>query len=104
MCFRKFYYRKNVFFSCVYITWRFLCVYSYFYRSDYGRRVVYKTAPKITGAEVTAPKTVRVTVDSLIHGHVHELNAKGIRSAKGLPILHPVGYYTLNEIPPGEIN
>jgi hypothetical protein len=32
------------------------------------------------------------------------LHAKGVRSAKGLPILHPVGYYTLNEIPPGELN
>ena len=56
------------------------------------------------GVEVTGPKTVRVTVDKLIHGHIHELHAKSIRSAKGLPILHPVGYYTLNEIPPGDLN
>ena len=81
-----------------------MSAYTYIYRSDYGSPVVDKTVPKITGVEVTSPKTVRVTVDSLIHGHVHELNAKGVRSAKGLPILHPVGYYTLNEIPPGELN
>ena len=81
-----------------------MSAYTYIYRSDYGSPVVDKSAPKITGVEVTGPKTVRVTVDSLIHGHVHELHAKGVRSAKGLPILHPVGYYTLNEIPPGELN
>ena len=37
-------------------------------------------------------------------GLVQRLHAKGVRSAKGLPILHPVGYYTLNEIPPGDLN
>ena len=81
-----------------------MSAYTYIYRSDYGSPVVDKMAPKIIGVEVTSPKTVRLTVDSLIHGHVHELHAKGVRSAKGLPILHPVGYYTLNEIPPGELN
>ncbi|MEE2946736.1 MAG: hypothetical protein VX392_00320 [Verrucomicrobiota bacterium] len=81
-----------------------MSAYTYIYRSDYGSPAVDKTALKITGIEVTSPKTVRVIVDSLVHGHVHELNAKGVRSGKGLPILHPVGYYTLNEIPPGELN
>jgi len=63
-----------------------------------------KLTPKIVGVEVTGSKTVRLTLDKLIHGHVHELRAKGVRSVMGLPILHPVGYYTLNEIPPGELN
>jgi hypothetical protein len=30
---------------------------------------------------------------------VHELAAKGVRSADGLPLLHPDAYYTLNRIP-----
>ena len=81
-----------------------MSAYTYIYRSDYGSPVVDKMAPKITGVEVTSPIPARLTVDSLIQGHVHELHAKGVRSAKGLPILHPVGYYTLNEIPPGELN
>ena len=71
---------------------------------DYGSPVVDKMTPKIVGAEVKGPKTVRVTVDKLIQGHVHELHAKGVNSVNDLPILHPVGYYTLNEIPPGELN
>ena len=81
-----------------------MSAYTYIYRSDYGSPVVDKLTPKIVGVEVTGSKTVRVTLDKLIHGHVHELRAKGVRSAMGLPILHPVGYYTLNEIPPGELN
>ena len=81
-----------------------MSAYTYIYRADYGSPVVDQTTPKIIGAEVKGPKTVRVTVDKLIQGHVHELRAKGVRSAKGLPILHPVGYYTLNEIPPGDLN
>ena len=81
-----------------------MSAYTYIYRADYGSPVVDQTTPKIVGAEVKGPKTVRLTVDKLIQGHVHELRAKGVRSAKGLPILHPVGYYTLNEIPPGDLN
>jgi hypothetical protein len=81
-----------------------MSAYTYIYRADYGSPVVDKTTPNIVGAELKGPKTVRVTVDKLIQGHVHELRAKGVRSAKGLPILHPVGYYTLNEIPPGDLN
>jgi hypothetical protein len=81
-----------------------MSAYTYIYRADYGSPVVDKVAPKIVGIELNDPKTVRVTVDKLIQGHVHELHAEGVRSAKGQPILHPVGYYTLNEIPPSEIN
>jgi hypothetical protein len=32
-------------------------------------------------------------------GHVHELHLPGIRSSAAQPLLHPVGYYTLNYVP-----
>lgn len=44
----------------------------------------------------------RIVLDSLKLGYIHEIKAEGIRSAAGLPLLHNVGYYTLNEIPDGE--
>ena len=75
-----------------------MSAYTYIYQSKYGSRVVDKLTPKVIGAEVTGPKKVRVTVDKLTKGHVHELQAKGVRSLDGKPILHPIGYYTLNEI------
>ena len=81
-----------------------MSAYTYIYQSKYGSPVVDKITPKVVGAELTGPKTVRITVDKLTKGHVHELQVKGIRAVDGKPILHPIGYYTLNEIPPAEVN
>ena len=42
---------------------------------------------------------MRLRLDRLEIGHVHELHMPGVRSAKGAPLLHDKAYYTLNEIP-----
>ena len=56
--------------------------------------------PQITAATVGADnKSVRLTFDKLTKGHIHELHLDGVKSADGRPVLHPVAYYTLNEIP-----
>lgn len=56
--------------------------------------------PKITVASISEDgKSLRLKVDPLTKGHVHELHAPGLRSADGKPLLHDVAYYTLNEIP-----
>jgi hypothetical protein len=39
-------------------------------------------------------------VDGLQKGHVHELHLPGIQTSEGEKVLHPVAYYTLNQIPP----
>jgi hypothetical protein len=44
-------------------------------------------------------KSVRLKLDPLTKGHVHAIGAPGLRSTEGTPLLHPTGYYTLNEIP-----
>ena len=43
--------------------------------------------------------TVRLVIDKLMRGHVHELHLPGIRDRQGAPLLHDVAYYTLNEVP-----
>jgi glucose/arabinose dehydrogenase len=74
--------------------------FTYAYREEYGGPEVDEVIPKITKATVGADnKSVRLTFDKLIQGDIHELHFDGVRSAEGLPVLHPVGYYTLNEIP-----
>ena len=74
--------------------------YTYIYRSDYGSPEVDPTVPKVIGATVaTDRKSVRLKVEGLVKGHVHELHMKGLRSATAVPLLHPSAYYTLNEIP-----
>lgn len=75
--------------------------FTYAYRErDYGGEEVDEVIPKITAAKVAADgRSVRLTISPLTKGHVHELHLDGVRSAEKLPLLHPVGYYTLNEIP-----
>jgi glucose/arabinose dehydrogenase len=74
--------------------------FTYAYREDYGGPEVDEFIPQITKA-VVAPdkKSVRLTFDKLTKGDIHELHVDGVKSADGKPVLHPVGYYTLNEIP-----
>jgi hypothetical protein len=77
-----------------------LKTFCYIYQASYGSPEVDQTTCKITKAEVsTDRKSVRLYVDGLVEGHIHELKAAGVKSADGLPLLHPQAYYTLNIIP-----
>ena len=70
------------------------------YQSKYGSPVVDLTEPTITDSRAAEDgKSVRLVIDGLVKGHVHEIHLKGVRSSEDQPLLHPVGYYTLNEIP-----
>ncbi len=74
--------------------------YTYIYQASYGSPEVDQTQPKIAKAEVSADgKSVRLVVDKLEEGHVHELHLDGVKSASGLPLLHKEAYYTMNNIP-----
>ena len=76
--------------------------YDYIYQSGYGSPVVDKQDNVITKAVPSADgKSVRLYIDKMRKGKVHELHVDGIKSATGLPVLHPRAYYTLNEIPSG---
>jgi hypothetical protein len=77
-----------------------LKTYSYIYQSDYGSPEVDGTTPTVKSATVAADgKSVRLLVDGLKVGSVHELNVPNLRSADGQPLLHTVAYYTLWGIP-----
>lgn len=74
--------------------------FTYAYREEYGGPEVDEVLPKITKATLGADKkSVRLTIEPLTQGHVHELHLDGVKSANGNPLLHKVAYYTLNEIP-----
>jgi hypothetical protein len=74
--------------------------FTYIYRADYGSPEVDQTKPNIERVEVGSDgRSVRLYVDPLQEGHVHELHAHGLRSKTGLPLLHKEAYYTLNYIP-----
>jgi hypothetical protein len=74
--------------------------YTYIFQASYGSPEVDRTAPAIKKAIVADDrKSVRLEIEGLQAGHVHELHSKGVRSAAGLPLLHEAAYYTLNYIP-----
>ena len=74
--------------------------YTYRYQRVYGSPEVDHEAPKITSAKLDGDgMTVRLTIDGLRVGHVHELHAKGVRDQDGQGLLHTVAYYTLNQLP-----
>lgn len=77
-----------------------LTTYAYIYQASYGSPEVDHTTPTIKSARVGADgKTVRLVIDGLQKGHVHELHMDGLRSKANLPLLHREAYYTLNSIP-----
>ena len=79
-----------------------LMAYTYIYQSDYGSPEVDHSKPKVTSAKVAPDyRSVRLTIEGLAPGCVHELNASGIRSKQDKPLLHSQAYYTLNRIPKG---
>jgi hypothetical protein len=74
--------------------------YTYIYQATYGSPEVDRTTPTLKSATVGKDGlSVRLVVDGLEPGHVHELHLPGVRSAKGEPLLHDAAYYTLNSIP-----
>jgi hypothetical protein len=58
------------------------------------------TTPKVASAQVAADGlSVRLKIEGLVQGHVHEFDLPKLESNRGEPILHRRAYYTLNEIP-----
>ena len=59
-------------------------IYTYIYRSDYGSPDVDQTVPKIKNITVGADgKNVKVALDALQEGHIHEFHLPGVKSASG---------------------
>jgi len=77
-----------------------MSAWTYIYQSKYGSPQVDAATPTITEAKVSEDgKSVRLTVEGMVKGHVHQLDTKDLKSADGKPLWHPKAWYTLNEIP-----
>ncbi len=74
--------------------------FTYIYQSKYGSPKVDGVTSAVQKVEVAPDcKSVRLKLDVLTKGHIHEIRCNGLLSSEGKNILHPLGYYTLNEIP-----
>ena len=77
-----------------------LGTYTYIYQSSYGSPEVDHTEPKVVKAIVSEDKlSVRLVIDSIQEGHVHELKSSGVTSTNGESLWHDLAYYTMNQIP-----
>ena len=79
-----------------------LTTYTHIYRAAYGSPEVDHTTPGVVRAIVSdGGLEVRLHVEGLVRGHVHDFDLEAIRSATGEKLVHVNAYYTLNEIPAG---
>lgn len=74
--------------------------WTYIYQAEYGSPEVDPSTPKVTAATVSDDGlSVRLKIDGLVRGHVHQLDAIGVRSRDGDKLWHPHAWYTLNNLP-----
>jgi uncharacterized cupredoxin-like copper-binding protein/glucose/arabinose dehydrogenase len=77
--------------------------FTYQYHHNYGSPIINSGACPIRAIEVSPDRMkVRLVVDSLKLGYIHEIKAEGVLSADRNTLLHNFGYYTLNQIPDGD--
>lgn len=74
--------------------------YTYLYHKSYGSDEIQTKTLNIDRAIVAKDRmTVRLEISGLRPHFVHELDARGVRSEDGQPLLHANAFYTLNAIP-----
>lgn len=76
--------------------------FTYLYHKTYGSPIINQQSCPVVKSEVSEDgRRVRIYVEGLREGYIHELHVNGLKSQSGLQLLHNVGYYTLNAIPAG---
>ena len=74
--------------------------FTHHYFGAYGGPEIEQAEQRIVSATPSADGlSVRLVVDKLVVGHIHELHLPGLRDRTGQRLLHDAAYYTLNQIP-----
>ena len=74
--------------------------FTHHYHAEYGSPEIEQADQKVVSATVSADGMgVRIVVSKLVRGHVHEIHLDGVRDRAMQGLIHPVAYYTLNQIP-----
>lgn len=76
----------------------------YKYHAVYGSPTIYKETLPIKGVKVSSDgMKARLVVDNLRRYYIHQLTLDGVRGSEGsYSLVHPIAYYTLNNIPTGD--
>lgn len=76
--------------------------FTYKYHHIYGSPAVDQQERTVFRVELAPDgRSAKLLVEGLREGYINEINAAGVKSEKGLPLLHSTGYFTLNKIPNG---
>ncbi len=76
--------------------------FTYMYHHQYGSPIINNQSRKIVGIVPSADgRKVKLVLDSLIPGYIHEIRVSNLESVEQKSLLHDFGYYTLNNIPEG---
>jgi cytochrome c551/c552 len=74
--------------------------YRYEYTGAYGSPELDRTRLAITRVEVAADgRSAYLVTAPLVKDRVYLLTARGVRSARGEALVHPMGAYTMNDVP-----
>jgi uncharacterized cupredoxin-like copper-binding protein len=76
--------------------------FTYMYHHNYGSPIINNRSRKIIGIVPSEDgKKVKLVLDSLLEGYIHEIKVKDLVSTNNKSLLHDFAYYTLNNIPDG---
>lgn len=76
--------------------------FTYQYHHQYGSPIIENRARKIIGIIPSSDgKKVKLVLDSLIEGYIHEIKINALEAKDGKGLLHNTAYYTMNYIPEG---
>ena len=74
--------------------------FTHHYYGAYSGPEIEQADQRIVSATPSADGlSVRLVVDKLVVGQIHEFHLPGVRDRTGQRLLHDVAYYTLNQIP-----
>ncbi|MFT7678981.1 MAG: glucose/arabinose dehydrogenase [Planctomycetota bacterium] len=77
--------------------------YTYLLHSDYGSPEVERQQLEVRSVKVSEDGlSVRLKIDGLRKGYVHEFHLDGLLESGGAPLLHAAIYYTLSHLAPPE--
>ncbi len=77
-----------------------ITTYTHIYAGFYGSPEVDLSTAKVTKAVVSDDQTsVRLFLDKIQEGHIHDFDLAKIKSSDDAELLHRRAYYTVNEIP-----
>lgn len=78
--------------------------FNYQYHHHYGSPAIEPLVHKLKGILISPDRMkVRLVMSDCRRFYIHEIRPKSVRSESGEAMLHDVGYYTLNQVPQGEM-